>query len=371
MAQQERLTSLDAFRGATIAGMMLVNNAGNWSAVYPQLEHASWHGWTFTDLIFPFFLFIVGVAMTFSFARRIERGDSKTALYVQVIRRTALIFILGLILNGFPYFNLSTIRIPGVLQRIAVCYGIASVIFLNTKWRSQLIWIVGLLLSYWAIMAFLPVPGIGAGVLERGKNAAAYIDQIILSGHMYAYTVTWDPEGIVSTLPAIATTLFGILTGHFLRSDLTKEVKTVWMMVAGWLMLFLGAIWDMWLPINKNIWTSSYSVFMAGWALVCLGTMYWLIDVKGYKRWAKPFSIYGMNAITVYFLAGILGTTSYLIAWTGPDGKPMFLKTWIYDHFFLPLASPINASWMYACLYVVGLYLVSYIMYKKKWFIRV
>ncbi len=373
MAQQhERLMSLDAFRGATIAGMMLVNNPGTWSAIYPQLEHAEWNGWTFTDWIFPFFLWIVGVAMTMSFAHRQERGDTKKQLLIQVVKRSLIIFGLGLFLAGFPFFNFSIIRIPGVLQRIAVCYFIASLIVLYTKnIRTQVYWLAGFLISYWLMMKLIPVPEIGAGIMERGKNFSAYIDQMFLSGHMWGYTKTWDPEGIVSTLPAVATTLFGVMTGHYLRSQHSKEEKTAWMFVAGNILLFLGATLDMWLPINKSIWTTSYSIFMAGWALVCFAMFYWIIDVKGYKRWAKPFIIFGMNAIAVFVLSGMIGRLyGSVIKLKQPDGSEISLQGYIFRTFFLPLANPINASLIYAICFLLFLYLIAWIMWTRKWFLK-
>ncbi|MCK5571980.1 MAG: DUF5009 domain-containing protein, partial [Bacteroidetes bacterium] len=318
----ERLVSLDAFRGATIAGMILVNNPGSWSTVYPQLLHARWHGWTFTDWIFPFFLWIIGVAMTYSFAKRREKGDTTKTLMLHVARRSAIIFGLGLFLAAFPlglisthHFSLETIRIPGVLQRIAICYLIASAIFLNTSVKGQVTWIVGLLTAYWLLVILVPVPGYGAGVLDPTGSLCWFVDSNLLAGHTWtgAPAPGFDPEGIVSTIPAIATTLFGVLTGHLLRSALSKEEKTVWMFVGGNSLLLLGVILDMWLPINKNLWTSSYTVFMAGWAMVCLGMFYWLIDVKGYRKWVTPFVIYGMNAITVFVLAGLVARLLSLI----------------------------------------------------------
>lgn len=370
--QHERLMSLDAFRGATIAGMMLVNNPGTWSAIYPQLAHAEWNGWTFTDWIFPFFLWIVGVALTISFTHRQERGDTKKQLMAQVIKRTLIIFGLGLVLAGFPFFNLSTIRIPGVLQRIAVCYFVASLIVLNTKSiRTQVYWLVGFLVSYWLIMKLVPIPDVGAGLMERGKNFSAYVDSLLLSGHMWSFTKTWDPEGTVSTLPAIATTLFGVLTGHYLRSQHTKEEKTAWMFVAGNILLLIGATLDMWLPINKSIWTTSYSIFMAGSALVCFAMFFWIIDVKGYKRWAKPFVIFGMNAITVFVLSGLIGRLyGSVIKLQQVDGTEISLQGYIFKTFFLPLASPINASLIFAICFLLFLYLIAWIMWKNKWFLK-
>jgi predicted acyltransferase len=368
---QPRLLSLDVFRGATIASMMLVNNPGTWNAVYPPLRHAVWHGWTFTDIIFPFFLWIVGVAMTLSFARRLAQGADRKILLLHTIRRAALIFALGLLLNGFPYYDLSTLRIPGVLQRIAVCYLIGGVIYLTTSIRAQGVWTAGLLLVYWLMMKLVPVPGYGAGVLDKEGNLAQYIDGLFLSGHMWAATKTWDPEGIISTLPAIATTLFGILTGHLLRSRRSPREKTAGLLITGGALLAAGLLMGVWLPINKNLWTSSYAVFMAGMASVIFGFCYWLVDVNGYKRWAMPFAIYGMNAITVYVLAGLLAKTLGVIRVTGSDGAGLSLGRFIFDRIYAPLASPINASLLYALTYVLLFFAVSYLMFRRRWFVKV
>ena len=280
MQKSERLLSLDFFRGATIAAMILVNNPGSWGNVYAPLLHAEWHGWTPTDLIFPFFLYIVGVAITFALGGKKERGEPKAAIYKKIIRRTLILFGLGLFLSGFPFFDLTTIRIPGVLQRIAICYFFASIIFLHSSLRMQIFWTAFLLLGYWAMMEWIPVPGVGAGFYERGANFSNWIDSIVLKGHMWSQSKTWDPEGIVSTLPAISTTLFGVLTGNLLRSKKDKTEKAVQMLVWGNIAIAVGMAWHYWLPINKSLWTSSYSVFMAGMALVCLGISYYLIDVK-------------------------------------------------------------------------------------------
>ncbi len=404
-----RLMSLDVFRGATIASMMLVNNPGSWSHIYAPLEHAEWHGWTFTDTVFPFFLWIVGVAIPFSIFRRLEQGQSRSQLFWHALRRAAILFGLGLFLASFSYFMdgslgklgfsgwlhnwLTNVRIPGVLQRIALCYLVTMAIFLSTRLRGQVDWIIGLLLAYWALMAFAPFPvnvhgetRWVSGLLEKGDNFSAYVDNLILNGsvigtHVWATAKTWDPEGTVSTIPAIATCLFGVLVGHLLRSQRTPAEKTAWMMVGGALLMWLGLLWDLALPINKSLWTSSYCVFMAGLAMVCLGVYYWLIDVQGWRRWAKPFAIYGMNAITVFVLAGVLGRISLAIK-IGDAEHAVALKTWLYSQLCGPfsspdtapvlafLASPKNASLLWALLYVTFLYVVAWGMYRKKWFVK-
>ncbi|MFH1131572.1 MAG: DUF5009 domain-containing protein [Pseudomonadota bacterium] len=384
MAQQGRLTSLDAFRGFTIAGMMLVNNPGTWADIYPQLRHAAWDGWTFTDWIFPFFLWIVGVAMTLSFAKRRERGDTPGKLLVGVVRRSIIIFGLGLFLAGFPFglfgssFSFATIRIPGVLQRIAICYLLASMIYLWTGVRGQVTAVVLLLASYWAMVKLIPVPGYGAGGLQPVGNFVWYIDSILLKGHTWPFAPGpgGDPEGIISTIPAIATTLFGVLTGQYLRSSKhSREEQSCWMFVAGSILLLIGAWFDMFLPINKNLWTSSYSIFMAGWALVIFALFYFLIDAKDYKKWATPLVIYGMNAIFVFVLSGLFGRMITLLKFNVQlsDGTmaDVTLKGLIYQNLFQPFFTPILASLSYAIVWDLMLFFFAWLMWRKRWFLKV
>jgi predicted acyltransferase len=398
-----RLMSLDVFRGATIASMILVNNPGNWGAIYPPLDHAEWHGWTFTDLIFPFFIWIVGVAIPLSTARRLEQGQSRRQLLLHALRRAVIIFALGFFLNSFLYLidgslfrdgasawfhnYATTVRVPGVLQRIGICYFIATMIYLGTGLRGQIIWIAGLLAGYWVLMVVGPLFGCGTGGLEPHGNFSEYIDNLVLNGkvigmHVWKGGKTWDPEGVFSTVPAIATCLFGIMTGHLIRSKQTPEAKTAWLFVGGNLLLFAGVVMDIWLPINKKLWTSSYSVFMAGMAMNCFAVCYWLVDVQGWRKWAKPFAIYGMNAIAVFMMAGLLGRILPTIQVAAAADKKIGLQSYLYDTLFAPfaspdtapffgfLASPKNASLMWALVYVTGLYLVAYGMYRRKWFLK-
>ncbi len=371
-SKSQRLISLDVFRGITIAGMILVNNPGTWGDIYPALRHAEWNGCTPTDLIFPFFLFIVGVAITFSLGKRKERGDDQTKLIFQIFRRSALLFLLGLILAGFPYFNLSTIRIPGVLQRIAVVYFISSFIFLKSSLRTQGILAGAFLLIYWGLMSLIPVPGHGPANLEPTTNLAAWFDNLLLSGHMWSAKKVWDPEGILSTIPAISTGLTGVLTGHWLKSGKDKITKTVWMLIAGNLLMVLGYVWDMWFPMNKSIWTSSYVAYTSGLALNFLAVCYWFIDVQGYKKWALPFIVYGMNAITVFFMSGIIGRLmSSMIKVTDAAGSEVSLKTYLFSNLFLSWLDPINASLLWAITYVLIWLGLMWILYTKKIFIKV
>lgn len=368
--KSDRLISLDVFRGITIMGMILVNNPGTWKYVYGPLRHADWHGWTPTDLIFPFFLFIVGVAMVFSFAKRAERGETKKEIFAHVIKRTIILFILGLFLNGFPKFDLSTIRILGVLQRIALVYFFASVLVLTAGVRTQIIALISLLVIYWLLMMFVPVPGYGVGVLTEEGNLAAYIDRLLLKGHLYRPTS--DPEGLLSTLPAIATALFGVLTGHWLRTNRTQSEKTIGLFVSANALVVAGLIMSIWFPINKKIWTSSYAVFTAGLALHFLGMCYWLIEVKKYVKWSTPFLVFGTNAITVYFLSGLVARLLNIIQVYNPlTQSKIALKTYIYERVFASWLVPIDASLMYAVCYVLLWLGIMSIFYYKKIFIKI
>ena len=369
--KSERLLSLDVFRGIAIAGMILVNNPGSWSHIYPQLRHAQWNGVTFTDLVFPFFLFIVGVAMTFSLSKQIGAGAGRKKLMIKILRRTAIIFLLGMFLAGFPNFNLSTIRIPGVLQRIAVCYLITSIIVLRTGWKGQAYWAVGLLFFYFIAMKFIPVPGFGAGVLTPEGNFAAFIDQKILTGHMWSHTKTWDPEGLFSTLPAIATTLTGVLTGWFLRSDKPKVEKTMWLLLIGNLGLLAGWTFDTWFPMNKSIWTSSYVIYTSGMALIFLGICYYTIEVLNWRKWTKPFVLYGMNSITVFMLSGFVGRLMAIIKFTNDDGTKTSLATLLYNALFTSWLPPMTASLTWAFTWITGFLVLMWIMDKKKIYIKI
>jgi predicted acyltransferase len=358
-----RLVSLDVFRGITIMGMILVNNLGTWSHVYPPLLHAEWHGCTFTDLIFPFFLFIVGTAMTFSFAKYTEHGDSRKPLIKKIILRTLILFALGLLLNWFPYFDIAHGRIPGVLQRIALCYFFAAWIILELKPRTQ--WLVTFLLLsvHWIGLTLVPVPGYGAGVLESQGNLCGYIDSILLGGHTYTHAPApgFDPEGIFSTLTALATTMLGVFAGNWLRCQRSKKDILIGLFAAANIGLVTGYLLTAWMPLNKNMWTVSYVLFTAGLALHVLAMCYWLIDLKGIRRWAEPFVIFGSNAIFVYVLSSLAAKLM----------KALKLQSWLYRNLFQSWAGDINGSLAFAVTYVLIWLGVTYLLYRKKIFIKV
>ena len=380
------MVSLDVFRGATIAGMILVNDPGSWGHIYPPLEHAEWNGWTPTDLIFPFFLFIVGVSLTMSFASRIARGVTRGALVIHVVRRSALIFALGLFLNGFPDFDLSSIRIMGVLQRIALCYLVAGLLYLLTferetetggpvhvraNLRVMAAVAVALLVGYWALMMFVPVPGYGAGHLGKEDNLGAYVDRTLMPGHLWAESVTWDPEGFLSTMPAIASLLIGILAGEWLRSDRRAGRKTLGLAAAGLALLIVGRLLHPYFPINKNLWTSSFVLFTGGFAMLALAACYWLVDVRAWRKWTAPFLVFGMNAILAYALAALVSEVSTDFDFNTANGHETTLHGWIYDKFFIPHASPVNASLAFALFFTFVIFLLLWPFYRWKIFLRV
>jgi len=380
---RSRLISLDTFRGFTIASMVLVNNPGDWGNIYSQLVHAEWNGWTFTDWIFPFFLFICGVSMTFSLGRRAEVGDDNGALLRQLFKRAVIIFFIGLTLNLIPNFNLETVRIPGVLQRIALCTMLAAPIVVYFNWKQQCIWIIGLLAIYTVLMLFVPVPDvqgrIAAGVLQPGRDFGAFIDRLLLDGHLWAKSKTWDPEGLVSTLPALCTQLFGVLAGRWLLSKTSAAEKTAWMMLAGLLCLWLGAIIDAtFMPINKSLWTISFSIFMTGWALLIFCCFYWLMDANVSTSLRKkthtvflPFTIYGMNALFIFAFSGLIARMLGLIKFAEVNGGTITLKGVLYAPLQSLPITPVNASLLFAIVFNLSMFFVAWFMWKKKWFVKI
>jgi predicted acyltransferase len=361
-----RLVSLDVFRGITIAGMILVNNPGSWEHIYWPLEHAQWHGWTPTDLVFPFFLFIVGIAIPLAFGKRLESGGSTRDLYVKIVKRTLIIFAIGLFLNAFPDFGLAELRIPGVLQRIAVCYFFASIIFLNTKVRTQIAITIGLLIFYWLLVKLVPAPGYAAGDLTKDGSLPSYVDRVVFGKHVWAQAKVYDPEGLLSTIPAIATTLIGVLTGQWLRTEKSRVEKAAGMFVVGAVCVAIGWAWNAFFPINKALWTSSYVLFTGGLALQFLALCYWIIDIKGYRRWAKPFEVFGLNAIALYVVADLIAELLGLIK-VG-EGS---LGGWLYEHVFSSFASPVNASLAFAITFVLVCLVLMWILYRRKIFLKV
>jgi len=363
-----RLRSLDVFRGLTVAAMILVNNPGSWSYVYPPLEHAAWNGWTPTDLIFPFFLFIVGVSLVVAFTRREAAGATGRSLARKALVRGALIVLVGLLLNGFPRYDLASIRIPGVLQRIGVVYAVTAFIFLGFGPAARRRIAVLLLIGYWALLTFVPVPGGVAGDLSRAGNLGAWLDRLLLGGHLW--TPDFDPEGILSTLPAVATCLLGTVAGERLLADRPAADRTVGLLLTGAWLIVAGLVWNTWFPINKGLWTSSYVLFTGGIAFQALAACYWLVDVRGKSAWARPFEVFGTNALFAFVLSGLLARLLELWALPGPAGTTIDVTEWLFVRVLSPLAGPWNGSLLFALGSVAVMFVLTAFLYRRRWFIR-
>ncbi|MFO7693040.1 MAG: heparan-alpha-glucosaminide N-acetyltransferase domain-containing protein [Vicinamibacterales bacterium] len=370
MKKPARLVSLDAFRGLTMAGMVIVNNPGDWGHVYPPLLHATWHGCTPTDLVFPFFLFIVGVSITLS---RGTMGDAW-----KIVKRAIVIFGLGMVLALYPRWDFGVVRIPGVLQRIAVCYLAAAFLFRWTSpshgsddarrlahGRTLLLWAAALTVAYWGVMMLVPAPGGVAGDLTPDGNLGAYLDRKIFGAHLWSQSKTWDPEGLLSTVPALATTLVGGVAGLWLGSRASGRRKAMGLAGAGVVAIGIGLAWSLVFPLNKALWTSSYVWFTAGAAAVFLALCYALIDLKGWKAWSRPFVILGLNAIALFVLSGLLTKFLSYHKAGGPDGNPVSMLRYIYVTWFVPLAEPVNASLLFALANLAVLFVVLWLMDRK------
>ena len=360
----DRLISLDALRGFTIAGMVIVNDPGSWSHVFSPLLHAEWNGSTPTDLVFPFFLFMVGVSIALAYTKRIKAGADKKDLYKKILSRTVKIYLLGMFLTLFPKFDFANIRLVGVLPRISIVFFFAAIIFLNTNWKQQIRLAIGILVGYFILMVYIPIPGIGAPDLSGPEtNWANWIDKNFLPGRMYRGT--WDPEGILSTFPAIVTSMVGMLIGTLILSLKDVYKKLTWLFFAGFIMLLIGEAWHWFFPINKHIWTSSYVMYAGGLATLSLAACILVVDILGYHKWTFIGRVYGANAITSYVLAGLLTQVFYrdLFGFGAPNK--------LFMNGMTGLVSAEMASFMYAILYMLIIFLPALFMYRKKIFIRV
>ena len=370
MFLEERLKSLDAFRGLTVAAMILVNNPGSWSSVYPPLLHAPWHGCTPTDLIFPFFLFSVGVSIQFAYQSKRAGGLTKE-VWLKILKRSLIIFCLGLFLSLFPKFNFETVRIPGVLQRISLVFLCCSIFYFLSTRRTQLILFTSLLIVYYLILTFIPVPGVGPANLEMNTNLAAWLDRTVLSGHLWAQTKTWDPEGILTTLPAVATGVSGMLVGSVLTSpsSTTQRLKTF--VGAGILSVVVGLVWNAFFPFNKSLWTSSYVLFTSGLATLLLTGFYWLIDIKKMQGWSQPLLWYGVNSLAVFVASGLLAKILIRTKVTTPEGFEQSVWTHLYESLFVPWLRPHNASLAFAFLWVMLFGIILFVLFRRKIIIKV
>jgi len=377
----QRLASLDAFRGLAIASMVLVNNPGSWKHIHAQLAHAAWNGCTFTDLVFPFFLFAAGLAMTISLGRKAREGSDRPALLRVILRRAATIFLIGVVLNSIPAFQFSTLRIPGVLQRIALTIMLAAPIVIWGRWRAALAAIAGLFGLYLVLMLLVPVSGadglVAAGRLQAGLDFGAWLDRTVLGGHLWANSRTWDPEGLVGTLTATASLLLGVLAGFYLASPAGAFRKSLGLFLAGVIFLGLGAgMGVVFIPINKNLWTPSYVFFTAGWSLLFLAAFRAALDeapptvLAWARRACLPLTIYGMNALFLFVFSGLVARLLQSIH-VGGGATPVTLKQKMFETIAaLPIA-PENASLAFALLFNLAIFTVAWAMWRKKWFVKV
>jgi predicted acyltransferase len=421
---RERLISLDVFRGFTILLMTIVNNPGSWDHIYPPLEHAEWNGCTPTDLVFPFFIFIMAVAI--SFAMPTKHFDSAT--FNKTTIRALRIFCLGLFLNFFGKIELfglqgiplllgklvitigvsyallgnfslkvktyltlfvfvvllflaysgieayQEVRIPGVLQRIGIVYFFVSLLYLKTSQKTQLITATALLLVYWGLMAVVPVPGIGAANFEKGTNLGAWLDSVVLQGHMWIFSKTWDPEGILCTIPAIASGIIGLLIGQLINRPLPKLEIVKKMVIIGSILTLLGLLWNMVFPINKSLWTSSYVLYTSGLAILCLTVLFYVIEVVDYKKWTKLFLIWGVNPMVVFFFSGIIPQGLRMIQFQNPKipSEQINLQKYLYsfwiEQFF---TNPLLASLVGALIYVAIWSFILWLFYKNNLIFKV
>ncbi len=380
-----RILAVDVLRGITIAAMILVNNPGSWQHVYAPLLHAEWHGWTPTDLIFPFFVFIVGVATQMSVNQQRRLGKSDNSILLKALIRAIKLIGLGLFLAlfyynfsdpGYDWFSqrLENIRLPGVLQRIGIVYFITVLIVLKCQMLSRVFWCMGLLLGYWALFLILPYADSAgntyAGLMEHGNNISAWFDNLILGkNHVYypdAQPFPFDPEGLLSTLPAIATCLSGVLAGHWLNSEKSMHLKALGLLTFGALATVVGLIWDANFPINKALWSSSYVMLSSGMACISLSVCLYLIDIFRIRNWAAPFVVFGANSIAFYMFAAIVARILIMVS-VGEQSA----KGWLFESLYSPLFGNLNGSLAFAVSFLILSYAVMLLMYRKGWFWKV
>jgi predicted acyltransferase len=380
----KRLLSLDVLRGVTIAFMSMVNNTGG-SGAWREMRHAEWNGFTATDLVFPTFLFVVGVSIVFSTEARLKRGASRRELAWHAVRRACILFLLGIVVNGFPHFQLAHLRFYGVLQRIAICYLIVELFYLWDRhvWTKAVL-VAATLIGYWILVQWVPVPGAGVpgrdvALLDKDQNIVAWVDRQLMPGHLYEDSPAHnarDPEGLLSDIPAVGTTLIGLLTGLWLFSQRTLKRKTLGLAVAAGPCLALGYFWAMWLPLNKKMWTSSYVLVAAGWSLLILAFLYWLMEERGWgregagRRLVWPWLVFGTNAIIAYMISELLGPALEMIHFDSDGTREDALHS-LYVHIFMQVPDPGWRAFVFSAAYTAVCFVPVWMLYRKKIFVKI
>jgi len=373
----QRLMSIDVFRGLAVAGMILVDNPGSDDLAYWPIKHAEWNGWTPADFIFPSFLFLVGVSMVYSFAARLRRGESRLKIFRHAVVRSFILFAIGLLVNASPIYGLDlhTWRIYGVTQRIALCYLAAAVLVLWSNRRSQVIALFACLVGYWAILRFWPVPGFGVPgrdipFMDPERNIAAWLDRKLLMGRLY--DKVRDPEGLISTFGAVGTTLMGVLTGYWLRSEASARTKMARLVGLGIISFVAGLIWNRWFPINKNLWTSTFVLFTGGFALMFLAFLYWVLEIKNWRGvWTMPILVFGMNAIAGFVADSLVYGPGYTFTVQAANGSQVSWHEAAQAKLLSIGFSPANASLIYSFGAVLFCWFLLWLLWRKRIFLKV
>jgi predicted acyltransferase len=380
----QRLLSLDVLRGLTIAFMIMVNNTGG-DGAWTEMRHADWNGFTATDLVFPTFLFVVGVSTVFSVQARLRRGDSRAKLAGHSLWRAAVLFLLGIFVNGFPHYHLAHLRFYGVLQRIAVCYLIVSLLYIwDRRVWTKVVLLVCVLAGYWVLVRWVPVPGAGlpsrdVPLLDKDQNIVAWLDRQLMPGHLYedppAHNLR-DPEGLLSDIPAVGTMLIGLLVGLWLSGKRAQRTNTAGLAIAAAACFASGYLWSIWFPLNKKMWTSSYVLVAAGWSLFLFALVYWAIEQHGWGRsgWGKrlvwPWLVFGSNAIIAYIVGELLESALGLVPFTS-SGHRYDTLGYLYDHFFAPIGDPGWRALSYSFFYAAVCFIPVWMLYRRKIFVKI
>jgi predicted acyltransferase len=380
----QRLLSLDVLRGLTIAFMIMVNNTGGEGA-WTEMRHADWNGFTATDLVFPTFLFVVGVSTVFSIEARLKRGDSRGKLAWHSLRRAVVLFLLGIFVNGFPHYHLAHLRFYGVLQRIAVCYLIVSVLYIwDRRVWTKVALLFCVLIGYWILVRWVPVPGAGVpghdvSFLDKDQNIVAWLDRQLMPGHLYedppAHNLR-DPEGLLSDIPAVGTALLGLLAGMWLSGRRAVRTNALGLAIGAATCLATGYFWSIWFPLNKKMWTSSYVLVAAGWSLLLFALTYWAVEQRGWGKsgWSKrllwPWLVFGSNAIVVYIISDLLEGAVGLVPFTA-SGHRYDALSYLYDHVFVPISDPGWRALAYSVFYALVCFLPVWLLYRRKIFVKV